>query len=127
MVETLYFLQNISAPHIGHLYSSVIADAIFRFEKLLKNHTNHIFTTGTDEHGSKIQQAAQKNNASMQAYCDRISKEYKTLFENFSVEYTDIIRTTESRHHTAVQQLWVTATLFMNENRNADLNDSLCL
>lgn len=103
MLHTLY-----AAPHIGHLYSSVIADAIFRFENLLGNHPKYIFTTGTDEHGSKIQQAAQKNNASMQQYCDQISAEYKNLFQNFKVEYTDLIRTTEPRHHKAVQQFWVT-------------------
>lgn len=99
------------APHIGHLYSSVIADAIFRFEKLLGHHSTYNFSTGTDEHGSKIQQAAQKNNTPVQEYCDQISNEYKTLFRNFNVDYTDIIRTTESRHHNAVEQFWVSLLL----------------
>lgn len=109
-----------SAPHIGHLYSSVIADAIFRFEKLLGNHTTYNFSTGTDEHGSKIQQAAQKNNTSTQQYCDLISKEYKILFDDFRVGYTDIIRTSEKRHRDAVETFWVkitTDTFFINELR----------
>ncbi|KAJ6634198.1 Methionine--tRNA ligase, mitochondrial [Pseudolycoriella hygida] len=106
MVTTPIFYVN-AAPHIGHLYSSVIADAIFRFENLLQGHTKYIFTTGTDEHGSKIQQAAQKNKTSMQQYCDNVSGEYKKLFHNFNVDYTDFIRTTESRHHKAVEQFWL--------------------
>lgn len=104
------FINTVLAPHIGHLYSSVITDAIFRFENLLGNHNKYIFTTGTDEHGSKIQQAAQKNNASIEQYCDQISTEYKKLFENFQVNYTDFIRTTQPRHIEAVQQFWVTKT-----------------
>lgn len=105
-VTTPIFYVN-AAPHIGHLYSSVIADAIFRFEKLLGNHTKYIFTTGTDEHGSKIQQAAKAKNASIREYCDGIANEYKSLFQNFNIEYTDLIRTTESRHRKAVEQFWL--------------------
>lgn len=94
----------ILAPHIGHLYSAVIADAIFRFEKLLNKNAPYILTTGTDEHGSKIQQAA---GLSTDKYCLNISREYQNLFNNCSVGYTDYIRTTEDRHKNAVAAFWV--------------------
>lgn len=94
----------------------MIADAICRFEKLQNNHSKYIFTTGTDEHGSKIQRAAQSQNASLQQYCDRVSTEYKMLFQKFNIDHTDFIRTSESRHHTAVKHFWVTKKTFYSKH-----------
>lgn len=65
------------------------------------------FIIGTDEHGTKIQQAAAKANLSLPDYCTAISKEYKDLFKDFHIEYTDFIQTTEERHKKAVQHFWV--------------------
>ncbi|KAM3959850.1 methionyl-tRNA synthetase, mitochondrial isoform 2-T2 [Aphomia sociella] len=63
---------------------------------------------GTDEHGTKIQQAAAKVNLSLSEYCANISTEYRTLFDEYQVEYTDFIRTTEDRHKKAVAHFWNT-------------------
>ncbi|KAJ8982120.1 hypothetical protein NQ317_002846 [Molorchus minor] len=95
-------------PHIGHLYSSVIADAIQRWQKVLNKSAKIKFSTGTDEHGSKIQQAAEKNKVSLQDYCDNISIQYKKLANNFSVNYTNFIRTTSPQHKQTVDAFWKT-------------------
>lgn len=92
-------------PHIGHLYSALVADVVFRYNKLTTSSPG-TFTTGTDEHGIKIQQAASKNNTPVAEYCDQISEEYKSLFRKYDVHYTDYIRTTEQRHAEAVSKFW---------------------
>lgn len=95
------------APHIGHLYSAVITDAISRFERLLNPEGEFLFSTGTDEHGSKIQQAAAKNNVTTREYCDTISAKYRKLFDEACVCPTRFIRTTDKDHQVAVQTFWV--------------------
>lgn len=97
-------------PHIGHLYSALITDAVFRYKNLKSSQSTvqGTFTTGTDEHGIKIQQAAQKNNTPVAEYCDQISEKYKSLFRNFDINYTNYIRTTQQRHASAVGQFWTT-------------------
>ncbi|XP_073963513.1 methionyl-tRNA synthetase, mitochondrial [Choristoneura fumiferana] len=104
-VTTPIFYVN-AAPHLGHLYTAVVADAIQRFEKLTHPDCNIIFSTGTDEHGTKIQQAAAKADQSLLDYCTNISNEYRNVFRDYNVEYTDFIRTTEERHKTAVKHFW---------------------
>ncbi|KAI5641034.1 tRNA synthetases class I (M) domain-containing protein [Phthorimaea operculella] len=104
-VTTPIFYVN-AAPHLGHLYTAVVADAIQRFEKLNDPDCNVIFSTGTDEHGTKIQQAAAKAKLSLPEYCTKISDEYRALFKEFDVDYTDYIRTTEERHKKAVRHFW---------------------
>ncbi|KAL4710054.1 hypothetical protein ACJJTC_011639 [Scirpophaga incertulas] len=93
-------------PHLGHLYTAVVADAIQRYEKLIDPNCNIIFSTGTDEHGTKIQQAAAKADIPLPDYCNNISNEYKKMFHNFNVDYTDFVRTTERRHKFAVKHFW---------------------
>ncbi|CAH2096819.1 unnamed protein product [Euphydryas editha] len=104
-ITTPIFYVN-AAPHLGHLYTAVVADAIQRFEKLTNPDCNIIFSTGTDEHGTKIQQAAAQAKLPLQDYCNNISHEYKELFDEFEVGYTDFIRTTEERHKKAVRHFW---------------------
>jgi methionyl-tRNA synthetase len=107
----LFFL----APHIGHLYSSVIADTIHRFNKLKwDNNSTSIFCTGTDEHGLKISQAAEKNRTGPIDYCNLISSEYRDLAKQFNVAHTDFVRTTEERHIKAVQHFWVSISTDSN-------------
>lgn len=89
------------------MYSSLIADAIHRWQRLLHPAGKTIFSTGTDEHGSKVQQAANKNKTNVIDYCNEISGRYKSLAENFDVTFTDFIRTSEERHKTSVQSFWV--------------------
>lgn len=96
------------APHIGHLYSAVISDCVVRYEKLRQRHTNYLFSTGTDEHGTKIQQAAQAHNKSLKEYCTQISGKYQELFRKSNVDYTHFNRTShQEQHFTAVKHFWV--------------------
>ncbi|XP_059045502.1 methionine--tRNA ligase, mitochondrial [Achroia grisella] len=104
-ITTPIFYVN-AAPHLGHLYTAVVADAIQRFEKLVNPDYDIIFSTGTDEHGTKVQQAAAKVNLSLSEYCGNISNEYRSLFNEYEVGYTDYIRTTEERHKKAVAHFW---------------------
>ena len=91
-------------PHMGHAYSSIIADFFARFKKIdgFKVH----FLTGTDEHGLKIQRSAEKKGLKPLQFCDEISKTFRNLSEILNLTNTDFIRTTESRHKTSVQHLW---------------------
>nr|XP_022911507.1 methionine--tRNA ligase, mitochondrial isoform X1 [Onthophagus taurus] len=102
----IYYVN--ASPHIGHLYSSVIADAIQRFQKLIHPEENVIFSTGTDEHGTKIQQSATKHNQPLNEYCLNVSNSYKEMFQCFSVDYTRFIRTTEAKYKEAVHKFWET-------------------
>lgn len=104
-VTTPIFYVN-AAPHLGHVYTAVVADAIQRYEQITSDNTQVTFSTGTDEHGTKIQQAAAASNQSLPEYCARISEEYKTLFRDMNIEFTDYVRTTEDRHKKAVQHFW---------------------
>lgn len=102
------FNFNIAAPHIGHLYSAVIADCIFRYEKLRDASREFRFSTGCDEHGAKIQQAAQQHNQLPKQYCDTISSRYRQLFDAAGIGYTHFNRTSEtSTHFPAVHSFWV--------------------
>ncbi|CAG8541928.1 2213_t:CDS:10 [Ambispora leptoticha] len=96
-ISTPIFYVN-AKPHIGHLYSVVLADSIKRYHEL-KGH-NVILSTGTDEHGLKIQQAASANRKSPQEFCD------EDLFNRANISYSKFIRTTDERHKEAVQVFW---------------------
>ncbi len=91
-------------PHMGHAYSSIVADFFARFKKI--DGYNVFFLTGTDEHGQKIQRAAEKNNKKPLEFCDDISKNFKELTNTLNLSNTDFIRTTEKRHYNSVQNLW---------------------
>nr|XP_023018035.1 methionine--tRNA ligase, mitochondrial-like [Leptinotarsa decemlineata] len=93
-------------PHIGHLYSSIIADAAQRWQRLYQKGADVKFSTGTDEHGSKIQRAANKNDTSPLEYCNRISSQFQRLANEFDVDYTDFIRTTCNEHKKTVELFW---------------------
>ena len=91
-------------PHMGHAYSSIIADFFARFK--LIDDFNVYFLTGTDEHGLKIQRSAEKAGMEPQKFCDKISKTFKDLSKILNLKNTDFIRTTEKRHKLSVQHLW---------------------
>ena len=91
-------------PHMGHAYSSIIADFFARFKRM--DGFNVHFLTGTDEHGLKIQRAAEKENIDTMLFCDEISKTFKDLTTTLNLSNTDFIRTTEERHKKTVQYLW---------------------
>ncbi len=91
-------------PHMGHAYSSIIADFFARF-KLIDDYQVH-FLTGTDEHGLKIQRSAEKAGKKPQIFCDQISQTFRDLSDTLNLSNTDFIRTTETRHKKTVQHLW---------------------
>ena len=91
-------------PHMGHAYSSIVADFIARFKKI--DGFNVFFLTGTDEHGLKIQRAAEKHNKDPLQFCDEISKTFKELSKILNLSNNDFIRTTEKRHYISVRNLW---------------------
>ena len=91
-------------PHMGHAYSSIIADFFARFKRI-DGHEVY-FLTGTDEHGLKIQRAAEKKGADTLNFCDELSRTFKDLSKTLNLSNSDFIRTTEDRHKTSVQHLW---------------------
>ena len=92
-------------PHMGHAYSSIIADFFAIFKKIDGFNVN--FLTGTDEHGLKIQRAAEKKGVEPIKFCDEISQTFRDLSKILNLTNTDFIRTTENRHKLAVQNLWI--------------------
>ena len=91
-------------PHMGHAYSSIIADVLARLKRI--QNYNVKFLTGTDEHGLKIQREAEKNNKNPQEFCDDISLKFRNLSKSLNLTNDDFIRTTEKRHHKAVKEIW---------------------
>ena len=83
-------------PHMGHAYSSIIADVFARFKR--NDGFNVYFLTGTDEHGLKIQKAAEKDGLDTLIYCNKISKIFESLTKKLNLSNDDFIRTTEKRH-----------------------------
>ena len=91
-------------PHMGHAYSSIVADVFARFKRL--EGKNVYFLTGTDEHGLKIQREAEKNSKDVKFFCDELSNKFKDLTKTLNLSNDDFIRTTEVRHHRSVQAIW---------------------
>ena len=91
-------------PHMGHAYSSIIADFFARFKRIDGFNVN--FLTGTDEHGLKIERAAKLKGIDTLKFCDEISKTFRDLSKTLNLTNTDFIRTTENRHKKSVQNFW---------------------
>ncbi len=91
-------------PHMGHAYSSIIADFFARFKRIDGFEVN--FLTGTDEHGLKIQRAAENKGVDPLKFCDDISQTFRDLTKILNLTNTDFIRTTENRHKLSVQNIW---------------------
>tara|TARA_B100001559_G_scaffold317752_1_gene323499 strand:+ start:326 stop:1867 length:1542 start_codon:yes stop_codon:yes gene_type:complete len=91
-------------PHMGHAYSSIVADIFARFKRL--EGYNVMFLTGTDEHGLKIQREAEKNKKDPRTFCDELSQKFKDLTKILNLSNDDFIRTTEKRHFKSVEAIW---------------------
>ncbi|XP_015594864.1 methionine--tRNA ligase, mitochondrial isoform X2 [Cephus cinctus] len=104
-VTTPIFYVN-AGPHIGHLYSAVLADSVTRFQSMLGYTT--FMSTGTDEHGNKVERAARDANLPIDKYCTQISQKFRDMCDKFDVGYSGYIRTTETRHRDTVHQFWNT-------------------
>jgi methionyl-tRNA synthetase len=98
----IYYVN--ARPHIGHAYTTITCDAIARRKRMLGFDT--YFLTGTDEHGQKIERAAQAANQSPQQFADEVSAQFRNLWERMDLSYDDYIRTTSERHKQGVQQFF---------------------
>jgi methionyl-tRNA synthetase len=98
----IYYIN--AEPHLGHAYTTMVADAIARSRRLMGEDV--FFLTGTDEHGQKVERAAQKAGIETKAFADRIADKYRTLFRSLNISNDDFIRTTEPRHIRAAQDIW---------------------
>ncbi|MCE2563990.1 methionine--tRNA ligase [Komagataeibacter sp. FNDCF1] len=98
----IYYVNG--APHIGHAYTSVAADVIARFKRLAG--FDVFFLTGTDEHGQKVEQAAQAAGVTPVALADRVAADFRDMYDKMAISYDDFIRTTEPRHVQGAQALW---------------------
>ena len=91
-------------PHMGHAYSSIIADIFARFKRI--DEFDVFFLTGTDEHGLKMQREAEKNSKDVKLFCDELSLKFKDLTNILYLSNDDFIRTTEKRHFKSVVDIW---------------------
>jgi len=98
----IYYVN--ARPHIGHAYTTIACDTIARRQRLLGSDT--YFLTGTDEHGQKIERAAEAAGKSPQQFADEVSAEFRALWDRMRITYDDYIRTTSDRHKRGVQELW---------------------
>jgi methionyl-tRNA synthetase len=98
----IYYVN--ARPHIGHAYTTIACDAVARRQRMLGADT--FFLTGTDEHGQKIERAAQAAGKSPQEFTDEVSAQFRALWDRMGITYDDFIRTTEERHKKRVQTLF---------------------
>jgi methionyl-tRNA synthetase len=97
----IYYVND--RPHLGTAYTTVLTDVIARWHQRMGNET--YFLTGTDEHGQKVQQAAEARGVSPQAHCDELHEAFRSLWPQLHIAPNDFIRTTESRHKQVVQDV----------------------
>ena len=105
LTTPIYYVN--ARPHIGHTYTTIVADTIARYRRMRGDDV--VFLTGTDEHGQKVERAAKAAGVSPQQYADRISAEYRRLWDQLDLRYDRFIRTTEWRHERAVHNLLLKA------------------
>ncbi|OGP91775.1 MAG: methionine--tRNA ligase [Deltaproteobacteria bacterium RBG_16_54_18] len=97
----IYYVNDV--PHIGHAYTTVAADCLARYKRL--NGFDCFFLTGTDEHGQKVEKAAQEAGVDPQTHCDEMVVRFQSLWKRLNIANSDFIRTTEARHKTIVQKI----------------------
>ncbi|MSZ67975.1 MAG: class I tRNA ligase family protein, partial [Actinobacteria bacterium] len=97
----IYYVN--AKPHLGHAYTTIIADAVCRWHKLCGDDVHLL--TGTDEHGLKIQQFADAEGISPKEFVDKIAPLFADAWDRLNVDINDFIRTTEERHKIGVQKL----------------------
>jgi len=98
----IYYVN--SRPHLGHLYTTLVADTVARYKR--QRGFDTFFLTGTDEHGLNIERAAETNGLPVKQHVDNIVNEFKTAFEPYGLTNDHWVRTTDDYHKRAVQELW---------------------
>lgn len=99
----IYYVND--KPHIGHAYTTIVADVLARFYREEIGKENVFFLTGTDEHGAKVAQAAAKEGLDPQAFTDQVSQKFKDTWENLDISYNHFIRTTDKEHKDIVIEI----------------------
>ena len=97
----IYYVNDV--PHIGHAYTTIAADILARYKRLEGNQV--FFLTGTDEHGQKVEKAAEERGVDPIAHCDEMVKRFQSLWQRLNILNNDFIRTTEIRHKKVVQKI----------------------
>jgi methionyl-tRNA synthetase len=100
LTTPIYYVND--KPHIGHAYTTIIADTLARYSRLIGHNT--FFLTGTDEHGQKIEESAKKRGRDTKEYADEISATFRELWNEFDISYDKFIRTTDEEHKRGVQK-----------------------
>jgi methionyl-tRNA synthetase len=98
----IYYVTDV--PHLGHAYTTVIADVMARYHRLRGDEVG--FLTGTDEHGQKIARQAEAAGVAPRAYADRFADAYRATWKALEISNSDFIRTTDADHEALVQELW---------------------
>jgi methionyl-tRNA synthetase len=98
----IYYIN--ARPHIGHAYTTMLADAVARSRRLLGDDV--FFMTGTDEHGQKVERAAQKEGMKTDVFAEQTAAYFRQMTRDLDISNDDFIRTTEPRHHRAAQEIW---------------------
>ncbi|ELF7180474.1 methionine--tRNA ligase [Campylobacter coli] len=115
LTTPIYYVNDV--PHLGHAYTTIIADTLARFYRLQGHETRLL--TGTDEHGQKIEQAAKIKNSTPKEYADKISSEFKKLWDEFEITYDIYARTTDTRHVEFVKamflKMWQKGDIYKDE------------
>ena len=102
VTSPIYYVND--APHIGHAYTSLACDVLARFNRL--DGKRVMFLTGTDEHGQKVEKAAQAAGLDPRSFVDKVSQNFRDLCRTMNFSNDDFIRTTEERHVRSVQAIW---------------------
>ena len=102
LTTPIYYVND--KPHLGHAYTSLVADTIARYKKLMSYEV--FFATGTDEHGQKVEEAAKIKNKSPKDFVDEVSNQFINLTRVLKISNQDFIRTSEKRHISYVQKIW---------------------
>jgi len=98
----IYYIN--AQPYIGHAYTTMLADAVARARRLMGDDV--FFLTGTDEHGQKVERAAQKSGLATPAFADQVAAAFRQMCRDLSISNDDFIRTTEPRHYAAAKEIW---------------------
>jgi methionyl-tRNA synthetase len=98
----IYYIN--AQPHVGHAYTTMLADAVARAHRMMGHDV--YFLTGTDEHGQKVERAAQKSGLPTPAFADQVASAFRQMCQDLTISNDDFIRTTEPRHYAAAQEIW---------------------
>ena len=115
LTTPIYYVND--KPHIGHSYTTILADVLTRFHRNAGEDV--FFLTGLDEHGQKVQQAAEDRKVSPKDHCDEMALRFLDLWEKLHIQNDDFIRTTETRHikvvHNILQQVYDNGDIYEDE------------